>query len=55
MLFLSDISTDKIMHQLNDFFSRIDGYLGGSQWFVFLLLGTGIFFTIYLKFLSSGI
>lgn len=28
----------------------IDGYIGGSQWFVFLLLGTGVFFTIYLKF-----
>lgn len=38
------------MHQLNDFLSRIDGYIGGSQWFVFLLLGTGVFFTIYLKF-----
>lgn len=38
------------MHQLNDFISRIDGYIGGSQWFVFLLLGTGLFFTIYLKF-----
>ena len=38
------------MHQLNDFLGRIDGHLGGSQWFVFLLLGTGVFFTIYLKF-----
>ena len=38
------------MHQLNDFLARIDGYIGGSQWFVFLLLGTGVFFTIYLKF-----
>jgi AGCS family alanine or glycine:cation symporter len=38
------------MQQLNDFLVTIDGYLGGSQWFVFLLLGTGLFFTIYLGF-----
>lgn len=38
------------MHQLNEFLARIDGYIGGSQWFVFLLLGTGLFFTLYLKF-----
>lgn len=38
------------MNKLNDFLSLIDGYVGGSQWFVFLLLGTGLFFTIYLKF-----
>jgi len=38
------------MNQINDFLSVIDGFIGGSQWFVFLLLGTGLFFTIYLKF-----
>ena len=38
------------MHKLNEVLSVIDSYIGGSQWFVFLLLGTGIFFTIYLKF-----
>ena len=38
------------MHQLNDFLARMDGFIGGSQWFVFLLLGTGLFFTLYLKF-----
>lgn len=38
------------MHKLNEILSVIDGYIGGSQWFVFLLLGTGVFFTIYLKF-----
>jgi AGCS family alanine or glycine:cation symporter len=38
------------MNKLNEILSLIDGYIGGSQWFVFLLLGTGIFFTIYLKF-----
>ena len=35
---------------LNDFLKVIDGYIGGSSWFVFALLGTGIFFTVYLKF-----
>jgi len=38
------------MHKINEILSLIDGYIGGSQWFVFLLLGTGLFFTIYLKF-----
>lgn len=38
------------MNKLNDILSLIDSYIGGSQWFVLLLLGTGIFFTIYLKF-----
>ncbi|MDR1859484.1 MAG: sodium:alanine symporter family protein [Bacteroidales bacterium] len=38
------------MNKLNDILSVIDGYIGGSNWFVFLLLGTGIFFTVYLRF-----
>lgn len=38
------------MHKLNEVLSVIDSHIGGSQWFVFLLLGTGVFFTIYLKF-----
>lgn len=38
------------MHQLNEFFQNLHSVLGGHQWFVFLLVGTGIFFTIYLKF-----
>lgn len=38
------------MHELNDFLNLIDGYMGSSQWFVYFLLGTGLFFTIYLKF-----
>lgn len=38
------------MHELNEILSLIDSYIGGSQWFVFLLLGTGLFFTLYLKF-----
>ena len=36
--------------RLNDFLATIDGYIGGSSWFVFALLGSGVFFTIYLKF-----
>ncbi|MDH3941822.1 MAG: amino acid carrier protein [Xanthomonadales bacterium] len=38
------------MQALNEIFATIDGYIGGSNWFVYLLLGTGLFFTIYLKF-----
>ena len=38
------------MNKLNEILSLIDGYIGGSGWFVYLLLGTGLFFTIYLKF-----
>ncbi|MFA8437117.1 MAG: alanine/glycine:cation symporter family protein [Marinifilaceae bacterium] len=38
------------MHKINDFLALIDSYIGGAGWFTFLLLGTGIFFTLYLKF-----
>lgn len=38
------------MHHLNDFLIKLDKYLGSSDWFVYLLLGTGLFFTIYLFF-----
>jgi alanine or glycine:cation symporter, AGCS family len=38
------------MQQVNDFLNLIDSYLGSHPWFVYFLLGTGIFFTIYLKF-----
>ena len=38
------------MQALNDIFATIDGYIGGSGWFVYLLIGTGVFFTFYLKF-----
>ena len=34
----------------SDILQSIDSNIGGSQWFVFLLLGTGLFFTFYLKF-----
>jgi AGCS family alanine or glycine:cation symporter len=38
------------MHALNEIFATIDGYIGGSAWFVYLLIGAGLFFTLYLKF-----
>lgn len=38
------------MQELNEILAQIDGYIGGSAWFVFLLLGIGLFFTLYLGF-----
>ncbi len=38
------------MQTANEFLLWLDQYIGGNQWFVFLLLGTGLFFTIYLGF-----
>jgi AGCS family alanine or glycine:cation symporter len=38
------------MQQLNDFLTNIDNHIGGAQWFAFLLIGTGLFFTLYLRF-----
>ena len=38
------------MHTINDFLVTIDGYLGSSKWFIYILLGTGLFFTFYLFF-----
>ena len=38
------------MRELNDFLSLIDSYIGSSAWFPYALLGTGLFFTVYLKF-----
>jgi len=35
---------------LHDFFKLLDSFLGGAWWFPYVLLGTGAFFTIYLKF-----
>jgi len=39
-----------MMQELNDILTLIDNNIGGSQWFTFLLLGTGLFFTLYLRF-----
>lgn len=38
------------MHFVNDILLSVDQYLGSSNWFVYLLLGTGMFFTFYLVF-----
>lgn len=38
------------MQQLNEILTLIDSYIGSSAWFPYALLGTGLFFTIYLKF-----
>ena len=38
------------MDQFNEFLILLDGNLSGSWWFPVLLVGTGIFFTIYLGF-----
>ncbi|MCP5380939.1 MAG: sodium:alanine symporter family protein [Kordiimonadaceae bacterium] len=35
---------------LNDFLIFIDSFLGSAAWFPFLLIGIGVFFSIYLKF-----
>jgi AGCS family alanine or glycine:cation symporter len=36
------------MQKINEFLLFLNNYLGGNQWFVYFLLGTGIFFTFYL-------
>ena len=33
----------------NAYGRQIDSFIGGSQWFVFLLLGTGLFFTLAIR------
>lgn len=38
------------MQEIQEVLSLIDGHIGGSQWFAYILLFTGVFFTIYLKF-----
>ncbi len=39
------------MDVINDFLVTVNGLIGSnSDWFPFVLLGTGIFFTLYLKF-----
>ncbi len=38
------------MDKTYDFLVYLDGYLGGGPWFVYLLLLTGLFFTLYLGF-----
>lgn len=38
------------MQKLNEIFQSLHSVLGGHEWFVYFLVGTGLFFTIYLKF-----
>ncbi len=38
------------MQELNEILKLIDSFIGSSFWFPYALLGTGLFFTIYLKF-----
>jgi alanine or glycine:cation symporter, AGCS family len=38
------------MDALNDFLLLLDGFLGSAAWFPYVLLGTGLFFTLYLGF-----
>lgn len=38
------------MEGLHNFLVSVDGFLGSAGWFPFVLLGVGLFFTIYLKF-----
>ncbi|HBK19070.1 MAG TPA: sodium:alanine symporter family protein, partial [Gammaproteobacteria bacterium] len=38
------------MTYITDFFSFLDGLLGSAAYFPILLLGVGVFFTIYLGF-----
>ncbi len=38
------------MQKLNDLLLLVDSYIGSNNWFVYFLLGTGLFFTFYLGF-----
>ncbi|MFT2091285.1 alanine/glycine:cation symporter family protein [Paraglaciecola sp. 2405UD69-4] len=38
------------MEAFHNILKSMDGMLGGAWWFPYVLLGTGLFFTIYLKF-----
>ena len=38
------------MQSLNDILLFLDSLLGSSPWFAYFLLGTGVFFTLYLRF-----
>ena len=42
--------SEELVGALSGVLNLLDGYLGSAQWFPFVLLGTGVFFTLYLKF-----
>ncbi|MFW5761547.1 MAG: alanine:cation symporter family protein, partial [Cyclobacteriaceae bacterium] len=39
-----------MIYELNEWLKLIDSWIGGHLWFVLFLLGTGLFFTLYLNF-----
>jgi len=39
-----------VLDQFNQFLLSLDALLGGAPWFPFVLLGVGLFFTVYLGF-----
>ena len=41
---------NEVITQSTQLLNLLDSLLGSAQYFPFLLLGTGIFFTFYLKF-----
>ncbi len=41
---------NEYLQTLNEYFILIDSYIGSAPWFPYLLLGAGLFFTIYLRF-----
>ena len=45
-----DVLGDNHLDTVNDFLLAIDGYLGSAAYFPYLLLGVGLFFTLYLGF-----
>lgn len=42
--------SEDFVASLTNLLNLMDGFLGSAIWFPFVLLGTGIFFTLYLKF-----
>ncbi len=38
------------MVEFNKFLINLDGYIGGAPWFPMMLIGTGVFLTVYLGF-----
>ncbi len=45
-----NLQISSFMEKIHGFLVNLDRFIGGHPWFIVLLLGTGIFFTIYLKF-----
>ena len=39
-----------MINTINDFFLLLDSFLGSAAWFPYFLIGSGLFFTFYLKF-----